>query len=302
VSPDLVDINTDLSYLGEEAAGTGIVLTSNGLVLTNNHVINGATSIKARDIGNNRTYTAVVVGYVESSDVAVIQLQGASGLKTATLGHSSGVKTGTPVVAIGNAGGVGGSPSVAPGTITATNQSITASDEGSGTSEKLVGLLETDADIQPGDSGGSLVNVDGQVIGMDTAASEGFSFNQSGTQGFAIPVDTATVLASQIEGHHGSATVHIGATAFLGVAFTSAAVGASTTTISKVIPATAAQAVGLAAGDVITSFGGHPVSDPSALTELLVSHHPGDRVPIAWTTPSGQSRTATVTLGAGPAA
>ena len=221
VDPGLVDV---VSTLGDEqatAAGTGIVLTSNGEVLTNNHVIDGATSIKVTDIGNGRTYTATVVGYDATQDVAVIQLQNASGLTTASLGDSSTVQTGDNVVALGNAGGKGGTPSVAAGTVTALNQSITASDEGSGNSEQLSGLIETNADIQPGDSGGSLVNSYGQVIGMDTAASSGTQLqSQSGQapeQAYAIPINEALSIAKQIEAGSASAVVHLGATAFLGV-------------------------------------------------------------------------------------
>src|SRR5208282_4181551 len=210
VDPGLVDV---VSTLGDEqatAAGTGIVLTSNGEVLTNNHVIDGATSIKVTDIGNDGT-----------QDVAVIQLQNASGLTTASLGDSSTVQTGDNVVALGNAGGKGGTPSVAAGTVTALNQAITASDEGAGNSEQLTGLIETNADIQPGDSGGSLVNAYGQVIGMDTAASSGTQVQsqsgQTAEQAYAIPINEATSIAQQIEAGTTSAKVHIGATAFLGV-------------------------------------------------------------------------------------
>ena len=140
VNPGLVDINTTLSYQGEQAAGTGMVLTSNGEVLTNNHVIDGATSISVTDVGNGKTYTASVVGYDRSHDIAVIQLNNASGLQTVTLGDSSNVSVGQAVVAIGNAGGTGGTPSAVGGSITALNQSITASDSGDGTSETLSGL------------------------------------------------------------------------------------------------------------------------------------------------------------------
>ena len=118
--------------------------------------------IKATDIGNGQTYTAKVVGYDKTDDIAVLQLEGASGLPTASLGNSSQVTSGEQVVALGNAGGKGGTPSVAAGTITALNQSITASDDGSGSSEQLSGMLETNADIQPGDSGGPLVNTAGR--------------------------------------------------------------------------------------------------------------------------------------------
>ena len=222
VDPALVDVVSTEGDQGAVAAGTGIVLTSNGTVLTNNHVIRGATSIKVTDIGNGRTYTAKVVGYDASHDVAVIQLQNASGLTTASLGDSSSVQTGDSVTALGNAGGKGGTPSVATGTVTALNQGITASDEGSGVnSEQLTGLIETNADIQPGDSGGALVNSYGQVVGMNTAASSGTQVQsesgQSAVQAYAIPIDHAESIAKQIEAGQGSSTVHIGATAFLGI-------------------------------------------------------------------------------------
>ena len=223
VDPALVDVVSTLGNQGASAAGTGIVLTSNGEVLTNNHVVRGATSIKVTDVGNGRTYTAKVVGYDATKDVAVIQLQNASGLTTANLGDSSSVQSGDAVTALGNAGGKGGTPSVATGAVTALNQSITASDEGSGAnSEQLSGLIETNADIQPGDSGGALVNSYGQVIGMNTAASSGTQFqSESGqsaaVQAYAIPIDNAESIAKQIEAGQGSSTVHIGATAFLGI-------------------------------------------------------------------------------------
>ena len=222
MDPALVDVVSTEVDQGAVAAGTGIVLTSDGTVLTNNHVIRGATSIKVTDVGNGRTYTAKVVGYDASQDVAVIQLQNASGLTTANLGDSSSVQTGDSVTALGNAGGKGGTPSVATGTVTALNQGITASDEGSGSnSEQLTGLIETNADIQPGDSGGALVNSYGQVIGMNTAASSGTQFQsqsgQAAVQAYAIPIDHAESIAKQIEAGQGSSTVHIGATAFLGI-------------------------------------------------------------------------------------
>lgn len=184
VDPALVDVNTVLGLEGAAAAGTGIVLTADGEILTNNHVVEGATSIKVTDIGNGKTYTASVVGYDRSEDVAVLKLANASGLTTASLAQSSSVKVGDAVVGIGNAGGAGGTPSAAAGKVTALNQSITASDESSSSSEQLTGLIQVDADIQSGDSGGALVNSAGQVIGMDTAASTGFQFGQGqGGQG-----------------------------------------------------------------------------------------------------------------------
>src|SRR5450631_2079957 len=224
VDPGLVDINTTLGYQSEQAAGTCTAPTSSGEILTNNHVIDGATTISATDVGNGKTYSASVVGYDRSNDVAVLQLHNASGLQTAAIDGSSNVAVGENVVGVGNAGGTGGTPSAAGGTVTALNQSITASDQGDGSSEQLTGLIQTNANIQPGDSGGSLVNTSGQVIGIDTAASAGFSFqgsNQgSGNQGYAIPIVEATAIAARIELSQASSTIHIGATAFLGVQIT----------------------------------------------------------------------------------
>ena len=224
VDPGLVDIVSTLGYQNGAAAGTGMVLTATGEVLTNNHVIDGATSIKARDVGNGRTYTAKVVGYDKSKDVAVLQLEGASGLATVTLSSSS-PQTGQKVVALGNALGKGGTPSVVTGRITGLGQSITASDESAGNAEQLTGLIAHNAGIQPGDSGGPLVNTYGQVIGMDTAASSssatvGYQSQDEqapATQAFAVPITEASSIASQIEAGTSSSSVHLGGTAFLGL-------------------------------------------------------------------------------------
>ena len=216
ISPDLVDINTNLSYQDEQAAGTGIVLTSSGEVLTNNHVIDGATSISVTDIGNGQTYKANVVGYDRTGDVAVVQLVGASGLQTAPI-DSSTPAVGEGVVGVGNAGGTGGTPSSAGGSVDALDQSITASDSGGGNSENLTGLIEMNCDIQPGDSGGSLVNASGQVVGMDTAASTGSGQDGATSQAYAIPISTALGIARNIEAGRADSTIHIGATGFLGI-------------------------------------------------------------------------------------
>jgi S1-C subfamily serine protease len=349
VDPGLVDVTSTLGYQGATAMGTGIVLTSNGEILTNNHVVNGATSVSVTDIGNGKTYKATVVGYDASHDVAVLQLSGASGLTTATTGNSSTVKVGDNVVGLGNAGGAGGTPSVAPGTVTALNQSITASDEGGGSSEQLSGLIETNADIQPGDSGGPLVNSYGQIIGMDTAAStsgsqtggsggfggfggDGSGFGGSGssgsgssgsgstgssssgqastTQGYAIPIDSALSIAAQIEAGQASSTVHIGATAFLGLELASSGQqsssgfqqGSSGVALAGTASGTPAATAGLGQGDTVTSLNGQTVSSSTDIQNIMVGLHPGDKVSIGWTDSSGQSHTATVTLASGPTA
>jgi S1-C subfamily serine protease len=178
VSPGLVNINTVLGFEGARAAGTGIVLTPDGEVLTNHHVVQGATQISVVNVGNGKTYQASVVGYDDNHDIAVLKLNDASGLQTAKIGDSSTVKVGDDVVGIGNAGGKGGTPSYAAGEVTALNQAITATDESGQNPENLTGLIATDANIQAGDSGGPLANSTGEVIGVDTAGSGG-NGNQS---------------------------------------------------------------------------------------------------------------------------
>jgi S1-C subfamily serine protease len=326
VDPAIVDVTSTLGYQGATAMGTGIVLTSNGEILTNNHVINGATSISVRDIGNGKTYKATVTGYDESHDIAVLQLSGASGLTTASTGNSASVGVGDNVVALGNAGGVGGTPSVAAGAVTALNQSITASDESSGSSEQLTGLIETNANIQAGDSGGPLVNDHGQIIGIDTAASTNYQFGGDGrggfgsgpgssngsssngsgspTQGYAIPVNTALSLAKQIESQQASSTVHIGATAFLGIEIANSGQGYTQgVAIAGTQAGTPAANAGIGQGDTVTALDGKSVSTGTDIQDILIGHHPGDTVSITWiSAQDGQSHTATVTLGTGPAA
>jgi S1-C subfamily serine protease len=300
VAPALVDVNTALSYEHGEAAGTGIVLTSDGIVLTNNHVIAGATSVSVTDVGNGHTYPGTVLGYDRIHDIAVIQLQSASGLQAASIGNSGKVSVGDEVVGMGNAGGAGGTPSSAAGTVTALNQSITADDESNGTSEQLTGLIQTNANIQPGDSGGALVNASGQVVGMDTAASSSFQFqNSSNDQGFAIPINQALSIAGQIRAGQASDDVHIGPTAFLGV-LVSTTGSNSGATLSSVVSGGPAANAGLTGGDTITTVGGKTVSSPSNLTTIISRYAPGDKVSVSWVDSSGSSHQATVQLVSGP--
>ena len=319
VSPAIVNINSTFSYSSGAGAGTGIVLSSDGEVLTNNHVIDGATKITATDVGNGRTYSATVVGYDPAHDIAVLRLQGASDLATARIGDSSKLSVGDPVVGLGNAGGGGGSPTIAAGSITGLGQSITAGDDFGGKTERLTGMIQVNAPIQPGDSGGPLVDSHGQVIGMDTAGSAGFGFGagETTTQAFAIPIEQAAKTANQIELGQGSSTTHIGATAFLGVmvapsqsaggpgfGFGSgiASPNVSGVAVGGVVSGKPAQKAGLVAGDVITSIDGKSVGSDSALSGLMLAHHPGDVVKLGWTDGSGQSHTASVSLTEGPPA
>lgn len=310
-NPAVVDVVSTLGYAQAKAAGTGIVLTSSGEILTNNHVIDGATSIKVTDVGNGRVYQAVVVGYDVKDDIAVLQLRHASGLTTATIGNSAAVRVGQSVTGIGNAGGKGGTPSAVAGKITATGRTITASDEDAGRSEQLTGMIESNAKIRPGDSGGPLVDSRGRVIGINTAASSGVqltSAQSAATRAYAIPINRALSIASAIEAGHATARVHIGATAFLGVEVTGygsqAMPGAqySGVTVAGVVAGSPAARAGLQAGDTITAVGGQAVSSTTGLHDVLAQRHPGNTVSITWLDQAGQSRTATVSLASGPAA
>jgi len=301
--PGVVDVDTVLGLRNAQAAGTGIVLTSTGIVLTNNHVIAGATAIRVTDTDNGRTYKARVVGYAKSSDVAVLRLQNASGLKTAALGDSSRVAEGDVVTAVGNAGGKGGAPTVVSGTVTGLNQSIVARDESDGSSENLKGLIQTSAPIQPGDSGGPLLNTKGQVIGMDTAASAGFQLQRNGGQqaarGFAIPVGQALPIARQIEAGQASSTIHVGRTALLGVQVRSTS-GQGGAPVASIFQGSPAESSGIRSGDRITSVDGRAVGSANALTELLLRYHPGDTIRLGWTDAAGTARSASIRLADGP--
>ena len=217
VKPGLVYITSTLKYASETAEGTGMILSPSGLVLTNNHVIDGATKVQVSLADSaDRTYKARVVGYDSTDDVALLQLAQASNLATVSFGNSSQVQVGTPVLALGDAEGRG-SVTPAPGEISGLDRSIQASDEGSGTTEDLNHMLQTNAQIQQGDSGGALANNAGQVIGMVTAANTGSGRQPGGTMGFAIPINTALAIALKIVDDRPSSTVYIGLPGFLGV-------------------------------------------------------------------------------------
>jgi len=324
VDPAIVDITSQLKYNNATAEGTGMVISPNGLVLTNNHVIDEATSVSATLVVSGKTYTAKVLGYDATDDVALLQLQGASGLKTVSIGDSSKVKVGQAVLALGNAGGRGGLPATAQGTVQGLNRTIQASDSDANTQETLHGMIQTNAPIQEGDSGGPLVNSSAQVIGMDTAANtSGFAPDQSAaTAGFAIPVNHAISIVNQISGGHASATVHIGNGGFLGVTAAAAndpsgcmsnggfgsgggGIGGfggytppvnSGALICQVYPGTPAQAGGLTSGDVITSVNGQTVSSSDGLTTLMAGDHPGDQLSIGYVDANGGKHQTSVTL------
>jgi len=335
VEPGVVDVAANLGYLQETAKGTGFVIDAPaGLILTNNHVIADATSVTVTPVTSGRSYPARIVGYDRADDVAVLQVRGLPRLRAVTIGRSSQVRVGTPVLAMGNEGGQGGSPTVAPGVISGLGRTIVASDQSSGLTETLHGMLQTSADIRPGDSGGPLAGADGRVIGINTAAGGNTVYS-----GYAIPIDQAMPIARQIAAGRKGTHVQIGLPAFLGVLLpdssstspqrqagqklhqTGAVSGSgsgctsgdTTSAPASIAPAgtgalvdgvlcgTPAAQAGLFAGDVITSAGGHAVTSPRSLTAILSRCRPGSQLPLAWVAPGGSLHTAAVTLAAGPA-
>lgn len=308
VTPAIVDINVTLASAGgsASAAGTGMVLTPGGEVLTNNHVVKGSTTIEVNLAGHSDRHPARVLGVDPAADVAVIQVAGVSGWPTVALADSSTLSVGERVVAIGNALGRGGAPSITAGTITGLGRSITASD-GTGSSENLSGLIETDASISPGDSGGALANSAGQVIGMITAGeTQGFRHRSTSVAGYAVPVSTAAAIVERIDSGHPGSDIVVAQPGYLGVAVT--AIDGTTASrlgvrsgalVAGVVGGSPADHAGITRGSVITAVDGQAVDSPEALGPAIQAHRPNERITVTWVDGAGSHRS-TVALGTGP--
>jgi S1-C subfamily serine protease len=290
----VVLVETNLAYEGSQAAGTGIVLTSNGEVLTNNHVIRGATTINVIVPSTRKTYTASVVGYDISDDIALLKLSGASKLATATLGNSTKLAIGQLTRAVGNANG-GGKLVLTTGKVTGLNRAITVQND-DGTTAQLAGLVETSARLVPGDSGGPLLNAKGQVIAVDAAGSPNYQLQAS--DGYAIPINKAVSLTRQMVAGKASPLVHIGKTAFLGISVGQAPEGG--VSVQSVVPGGAAEGAGIERGDIVTSLDGQTVNSLDDLRNALFTHHPGDTITLGYIDVLGDQTQATITLADGP--
>ena len=259
-------------------------------MLTNNHVIDGATDIQVEIDGNGTMKPAKIVGYDATDDIAVIKIKNVSNLKTVTLGDSSTVAVSDTVIAIGNALGKGGSPTVTSGIVSALNQQITVGDANGGNAETLRNMIQIDAAIQPGDSGGPLVNTAGEVIGINTAAASSGGFRQSASNvAFAIPINNAKAIAQQIIDGRSSATVHIGERGIIGVSIQSDTVQSGGRTSSgstgsgsgarmhrgRARHATAD--AGLAKDDVITAVNDTTVRGSTDLNAAMSPYRPATR-------------------------
>ncbi len=312
VSPALVNIYTTIETSAgrSQAAGTGMVISSSGEVLTNNHVIADASTVRVELVSSGEAHTAKVLGYDVKDDVALLQIDNVSNLPTVSFADASKVAVGDAVVAMGNAGGRGGNPTVTSGSVKALDQKVTAGDQGTGDSETLVGMIEISAPIEPGDSGGPLVNAAGQVIGMNTAAATSDRFSgQVSTTAFAIPSNRAVRLAQQIRNGQESANVHVGDRGLLGVRVqdigtqnTCTLTVGSGALVALAESGSPADSAGLGQCDVIVSIGGNVVASTSDLNAAMFPYHPDEQVNVGWIDGSGNSHRADVTLVAGPPA
>ncbi|WP_246007785.1 S1C family serine protease [Gordonia oryzae] len=287
----------DIEVAGSQgtAVGSGIVLSPDGYVLTNNHVVSGVGNTSAIQVttSDQKTYKASVVGTSPSYDLAVIKLQNAGGLTPASLGNSDGLQVGQQVVAVGSPESL--SNTVTSGIISNLSRTVTAGDE-QGSSVAVYNGLQTDTPINPGNSGGPLVNLSGQVIGVNSAVDTGQAA-QGGVQayglGFAIPVNTARRVANELltDGH--ATKPVLGVTGSLSQSATSDVEGAQ---ITKVAGDGAAAAAGIKSGDVITKVGDQRVTSYADLMAQILTHEPGSTVPIT-VSRGGQERAVTVKLG-----
>lgn len=294
VEPSVVSIETRSALAeGQAGAGSGIVLTGDGLVLTNAHVVAGLNEIQVGLFGGERAPARLVGSYPES-DIALIQIEGRSGLTPAELGSSASLEVGEEVIAIGNALNLGGRPTVTRGIVSALDRSLSA--EGI----TLSNLIQTDAAINPGNSGGPLVNAAGQVVGVNTAI-----IGDAQNIGFSIDIDTVKPLIEDIRAGGGEVR---GDQAFLGVNTTDVATESFANRnrygitldegayVQSVVPDSAAADAGLQAGDVIVAVDGEATPDSVSVGEIIRQRKPGDEVAIRIVR-QGEEQQLSVTLG-----
>ncbi len=304
VGPSVVSIVTQTrtnSYYGStsgEAAGTGIIVSKNGYVMTNNHVLEGATSVSVVDSTGELYEDATIIGRDPLNDIAFIKIKSDKEFTAAALGNSSTIRTGQQVVAIGNALGQY-SNTVTSGIISGTGRPITA-DTGSGDTETLTDLIQTDASINPGNSGGPLVNMAGQVIGINTAIVEdangiGFAIPVNATKGVLAGVlDTGKVSRAYLGVNYLTITPDVAREYKLDV--NSGAYVYASSSSSPVASGSPAEKAGLKSGDIITKINSETVGKDGSLSSILGEYRPGDKLTITYLR-DGKEQTTTVTLG-----
>lgn len=301
VVPSVVMLETDLGRQSEE--GSGIVLTQDGMILTNNHVVSAAAKSNGAPVPGLRTTVTfadgrvapfTVVGTDPASDIAVVRVQGMSGLSPITLGSSADLRVGQVVVAVGSPLGLEGT--VTTGIVSALNRPVSTNGE-AGNQNTVLDAIQTDAAINPGNSGGALVNMNGDLVGVNSAIATlgGDSADAQGGSiglGFAIPVDQAKRIADELINSPDHTATH----ASLGVRVISdrSAHGAK---VVEVVPGEAAAKAGLPDGSTVTAFDKRPIGSADALVAAVRSKAPGDQVTLTYLDPAGDTKTAQVTLG-----
>ncbi|GAB3954475.1 hypothetical protein GCM10027614_61620 [Micromonospora vulcania] len=287
VQDSVVSITTD------SGEGSGVVLSADGYVLTNNHVVASASGDTVQVVfADGKTAEAKIVGTDPKTDLAVVKANGVSNLKPATFGDSDAMQVGDQVLALGSPLGLQGS--VTSGILSARDRTIRAGEgqqqdpnQQSQAVSSISGLLQTDAPINPGNSGGALVNTRGEVIGVNTAiATSGQSTGNIGV-GFAIPSNKAKDVAGKLQ--RGEKVSHPS----LGVGVNQAEGGGAL--VASVTPGSAAEKAGLQRGDVVTRFGDKVINDSDDLVGAVQSGKVGDRVEVQYKR-NGAEKSATVTL------
>jgi S1-C subfamily serine protease len=297
VDPALVNISTSSRLLRLGAAGSGIVLTADGQVLTSHHVVKGADTVTVTDIGNGLVYNATVLGYDSNADIALLELGGAAALMVARIGNSADLRMHDEVLAIGNAGGVGGTPTAIVGSITNLNSTIVALNSADLSRKALSGMVEVAAAVTAGQSGGALADRTGAVVGVLTAASGEPTRAVGPPNGYAVPIDAAMRVVRQIRSGIPTDTVHIGPTATLGVLISDAK--PSGARIDVALYGLPAYAAGLTGGEVITSLDGRAIGTSTELRAAINVHKPDDMVRLGITGANGAERTVAVVLALG---
>jgi S1-C subfamily serine protease len=288
-APGVLMVDTRL--MEGRGTGTGVVLSAGGLAITNYHVVENASQVTVTVADTGEVYPATVLGRDSLHDVAVLQIEDAPALETASINREVPDR-GERSAAIGNGGGQGYLTAVT-GEVTGLGESIVASSGVPDEVSRLTGLIETSADVVPGYSGGPLVDGDGQVVGITTAASQGTAAKE--VDGYAIPVTTALDVVEQVLSGEESDTVSIGADGALGIVV---ATERDRAVVKDVTPGSAAERLGLRTGDVVRSVDGQPVSSASELSRIVNDHNVGDVIGVEWTTTAGEELSGEATLQA----
>ncbi|MDR1710897.1 MAG: trypsin-like peptidase domain-containing protein [Propionibacteriaceae bacterium] len=284
---------------GAQSSGTGMVLSSDGKVLTNYHVVAGTTELQVTVVDTNAVYTAKVLGFDQEQDVSLLQLQDASGLATVTIDYDT-LNISDSVSVVGNANG-GGVLVRADGTVTAKDQDLTvSSDSPWGAEEDLEGLIQTNANAEPGDSGGPMFDAEGEVTGMTTAGSERQSIS------YAIPIQNALKVVAVIEAGRDQGTTRVGPAGYMGVSFTETnnhrRRGGSSTgrMIAQVVSGSPADQVGIVQGSTLLTVDGQSLYSDTNPATIIRALEPGQTVSVTWIDPYGEQHTANMTLAESP--